>query len=106
MHVNRFQTLLDAHGPDIARWPPEMRAEAEALLAVSEQARRALAEARLLDRALSGLPSESAGPLLRSAVLDIPEIHDQSPALSAGHHAVGGWSARRRAFAAGWPAIA
>lgn len=106
MRVSRFQNLLDAHGPDIAAWPPAVRAEAEALLGTSDAARRTLAAAEILERALSDLPDEPAGPLLRSAVLDIPEIHHQRPGIPAGRGAIGGWSRRHRGLAAGWAAIA
>ena len=106
MQLKRFQTLLDAHGPDIDCWPSADRAAAEALLVDSEAAGQALAEAEILDRTLSDLPDAPASPLLRSAILDIPEVHGQSARPTAGRHAIGGWSPRRRGFAAGWTAIA
>jgi len=106
MRLERFQTLLDAHGPDIAGWPPAVRAEAEALLANSDAARRALADAGHLDRALSEMPDEPASPLLRSAILDIPEMHDQLPWSVTGRRANGDRSRRHRGLAVGWTAIA
>ncbi len=101
MKLNQFQSLLDARGPDVDRWPEADRLAAEALLEGSEAARAALAEARALHEALSALPREPASPLLRSAILDIPEIHDQTPIRP-----VGGLSLRRRGVAVGWTAIA
>jgi hypothetical protein len=101
MKLNRFQTLLDARGPDIDAWPAADGAAARALLAASDDARAALAEAEALDRAMRALPVEGAGPLLRSAILDIPELHDRAPGP-----APGGWMSGRRGIAAGWTAIA
>ncbi len=101
MKVNQFQSLLDARGPDIGRWPEADRLAAEALLDESEAAQAALAEARALHDALASLPEEPASPLLRSAILDIPEIHDQSPVRPTGE-----LSLRRRGVAIGWTAIA
>lgn len=101
MKLNQFQSLLDARGPDLGRWPEADRLGAEALLDESDAARRALAEARSLDGALAALPEEPASPLLRSAVLDIPEIHDQSAGPAAG-----GASRGRLGVAVGWTAIA
>lgn len=101
MNMRQFQSLLDGRGPEIARWPEADRVAAEALLATSAEARAALAEAEALHRALTALTEEPASPLLRSAILDIPELHDQAvEAASAG------WSPRRRGIAAGWTAIA
>jgi hypothetical protein len=55
-----FERLLDAYGGDQARWPADRRALAQALLgrqdAAGRAARRALAEARALDRALAAVP--------------------------------------------------
>ena len=101
MNVTEFQTLLDGRGPEIGRWPEADRAAAQALLADSAEARAALAEAEALHRALTALPEEPASPLLRSAILDIPELHDQAP-----ESASAGWSSQRRGMAAGWTAIA
>ncbi len=55
-----FAELLDRHGADPARWPAAARASADALLARSEGARKALAGAERLEqslaRVLPGLP--------------------------------------------------
>ena len=101
MNVNQFQTMLDARGPDVGRWPEADRLAAEALLDRSDAARAALAEAQALDDALAALPEEPASPLLRSAILDIPEIHDQTSEPVAA-----GLSLRRRSVVAGWTAVA
>jgi hypothetical protein len=51
-----FERMLDAFGGDAARWPADRRARAQELLrrpgAAGDAARRALAEARALDRVL------------------------------------------------------
>lgn len=55
-----FDRLLDAFGADADRWPPDRRAAAGALLqradAIGAAARRALAEARALERVLAAPP--------------------------------------------------
>jgi hypothetical protein len=50
--IKRFQVLAESYGADLQRWPQELRAEAERLLAVSSEARQVLAEARILDAAI------------------------------------------------------
>lgn len=52
MMIGRFRRLLEAHGADPARWPPELRPAAERLMAASAKARSLLAEAQALDKAL------------------------------------------------------
>jgi hypothetical protein len=52
MKVKTFRRFVGAYGADPARWPSRRRAAALALLAASDEARRAQAEARALDRAL------------------------------------------------------
>lgn len=100
MKVKRFQTLLDARGPDLGLWPEADRLAAEALLDRSDVARAALTEAETLHLALQSLPDEAASPLLRAAILDIPDLHDPaSDASAAGHSS-------RRGMVAGWSAIA
>ncbi len=106
MRLMQFQTRLDARGPDFECWPPEERAAAQALLAQSEPARRALAEATALDRALSDLPTGPAGPRLRSAILEVPDRQGGSVRSMTGRPAVDGWSPHRRGISLGWTAIA
>ena len=54
MPIEEFRRLLDVHGGDLQRWPEAKRAEMEALIADSVDARAYLAEARVLDDALDG----------------------------------------------------
>ncbi len=50
--LKRFKALTDSYGADPGRWPEAVRADAEALLGASDEARRVLAEARALDEAI------------------------------------------------------
>ena len=100
MMVSQFQTLLDARGPELGLWPEADRLAAVALLEQSDAARAALAEAEALHRAMQSLPDEPASPLLRSAILDIPELHDQTTDVTASGRS------SRRGMVAGWTAIA
>jgi hypothetical protein len=52
MKMTRFQALVLSYGAQLQRWPDSERSEAEALLAVSAQARRIVDEALVLDKAL------------------------------------------------------
>jgi hypothetical protein len=52
MTTDRLKTLLEAYGASPARWPAEERAAAEAMIASSEAARAAFAEAAILDSLL------------------------------------------------------
>lgn len=106
MKVGAFQDLLDARGPDLDHWPEADRMAARALLSRSETARRALSEAEALDHALAELPKAEASPLLRSAILDIPETESQGPDRTGAAQRTAGWSPRNRGIAAGWMAIA
>lgn len=49
MSLAQFADLLDRHGADPARWPPDRRKPAQALLSSSAQARAKLAETTKLD---------------------------------------------------------
>jgi len=51
--VDRLETLLDAYGADLARWPEPLVPEARSLIGRSNEARRLHAEALALDRLLS-----------------------------------------------------
>jgi hypothetical protein len=51
--LKRFQALVDSYGANLVRWPQEERSEAEALLAVSGEARTCLEQARRLDAVIT-----------------------------------------------------
>jgi hypothetical protein len=59
MTVAEFERLLDVYGSDRSRWPVEARASAGQLVARDRAARRLLAEAEALDRALERAPLPS-----------------------------------------------
>ncbi|MEN0076500.1 MAG: hypothetical protein AAGC69_19095 [Paracraurococcus sp.] len=66
MTPSRFARLLDTHGARPEAWPSARRAEAEALLGRSAEARRQLAAALGLDAALErALPTPSPAALAR-----------------------------------------
>jgi len=66
MRLDDFARLLDTHGADPARWPPETLAPARALLERSATARGLQAEARILDETLrDSLPGPSPEALAR-----------------------------------------
>ena len=58
MDLHAFEALLDAFGSDRSRWPGMKRVQADALLAESADARRALSEAQALDRLLAHADAE------------------------------------------------
>lgn len=71
MNLDRFQTLAEAFGGSIARWPGVEQDAAYALLAADpEGAARALAEARDLDEVLDAAERLSPSHDLRQRVLD------------------------------------
>ncbi len=81
MKQQRFEELLEAKGADLATWPERDRRAAEALLAVSAEARAALAQARALDDLLAAsLAPAPAGEGLREAILAQPVAHPREAA--------------------------
>ncbi len=69
MDLTRFETLADAYGGDLRRWPAQERAAAEALLAAQPQAARAvLADADALDALLHASPTPAVPHVLREAI--------------------------------------
>lgn len=56
MTDDHFLQHLDAYGADPARWPAELRAEAEQALAASPALRAALRDAEAFDGLLAGAP--------------------------------------------------
>ncbi len=59
MTIAEFERLLEVYGSDRTRWPVEARAGAGQLVARDRAARRLLAEAEALDRALERAPLPS-----------------------------------------------
>jgi hypothetical protein len=56
--LERFAAIVDAYGASPMRWPADERGAAEALLAISADARALLDEARMLDGVLAAAPVE------------------------------------------------
>ncbi len=63
MTLKRFTALTESYGADPQRWPENMRAEAQALLEYSDEARINLAAARKLDDALRSASAKEASQL-------------------------------------------
>lgn len=86
MNLARFGEIVGAYGADPGRWPPNERAAAQALLAGSDAARQAYADAAALDTVMT----LSTAPL-------------PSPELVAEVLAAAGRPRWRDGFAALWP---
>lgn len=72
MELDYFRDRLDAQGADLAAWPADERAAAQALLAGCEPARAALAAARRLDERLFRTMAGGASTALRGRIAAIP----------------------------------
>jgi hypothetical protein len=71
MNLDRFQTLADAFGGSITRWPVDVQDAAFAFTAASpDAAALALAAARDLDDDLDGAERFSPGAALRQRIID------------------------------------
>jgi hypothetical protein len=64
MDVPEFEDLLGRLGDDLTQWPAAQQHDAAALLHVSEPARAALAEAKLLRLALRAEPTPAPAGLV------------------------------------------
>jgi hypothetical protein len=73
----RFTDLVDAHGPDPARWPADRRAWGLALLGADAGARAVVAEARFVAGALAAStpapPSPAFAERIRALAADLPQ---------------------------------
>jgi len=70
MTPKEFRKLVATYGSDLARWPGDQRAQAQALTRATPELRALLAEAAQLDQALRALGSGSdlAEPRLRKLI--------------------------------------
>lgn len=108
MTIERFRQLAEAYGAQIERWPAADRAAARALAERSDEARRALAQARILDAWL-----ELAAPAVDDAQVDrvFDAIQDRIDPPAAAGWIAGGWIAGGWIGGAGgasrslWPAV-
>lgn len=104
MTYERFETLADAYGGDLRRWPEAEREAARALRDADPRAAVLLREADGLDALLDAVPRPAASHALREAVI----------ASAAGAGLGAGSKARRRGAigplawlsGAGWAAAA
>ena len=69
MTYERFETLADAYGGDLRRWPEAERAAARALLDSDPRGAALLAEADGLDALLDAAPRPTPSHALREAVI-------------------------------------
>lgn len=76
MTPERLEAILSAYGAQPARWPEEEREACEALIARSERARAALAEAAHLDRLLDAAPPAPAADALAARLRDLMPERD------------------------------
>lgn len=71
MNQDRFQTLADAFGGSISRWPENLQDEAYAFTASSpDEAAMALASARDLDEDLDAIERPSVSHALRQTIIN------------------------------------
>src|SRR5262245_35927065 len=108
MTIAEFERLLDVYGSDRTRWPLEARSGAGQLVARDRAARRLLAEAEALDRALdrAPLPSLAREAALAERILvaarrtprmvPAPKADATAPSTSAGGGAIALPAARAR----------
>ena len=71
MTLNEFETCLDLYGSKPALWPAEKSKAAQALLATSSNARLLLADAAMLDNALSEYTVEEPDAAFEASLLDL-----------------------------------
>jgi hypothetical protein len=83
--IGRFVALLETHGAERSRWPAEEVEDADALLALSDDARRELDRARALDALLDGA--------LRTRAIDAAASRARVLAAIARRDRLGQWLA-------------
>ena len=69
MNESTFNDLLDHHGADLSRWPPDLMAAAEALLQRSEVAQRSHVAARSIERVAGELAAVNIPAGLQARIL-------------------------------------
>lgn len=68
--LGQFRSMTESYGADPARWPEQARADAQALVSVSEEARAMLDEARVLDELIETTHAREDGLLWKSGEQD------------------------------------
>lgn len=69
MTRERFESLIEAYGGDLARWPHSERLAAYAFAQSTPEAAALLADGKALDRLLSSLPVPSLPETLKTRIL-------------------------------------
>lgn len=80
MRLTRFRRLVDAHGPELTRWPVGAQRAAQRLLAADPAARAALERARRLGDLLAHAPAPPASEAQRRVLAALDRLPaQQSP---------------------------
>jgi hypothetical protein len=92
----RFTDMVDAHGPDPARWPADRRDWGRAFVDADVDARAILAEARFLDAVIADSvippPSPEFADRIRALAADLPQDRPQGrPAVILPFRPRAGW---------------
>jgi hypothetical protein len=108
MTLQRLRAMLDAYGAAPDHWPAAERSAAEALIAGSAEAARAVAEARALDMALdestAQVPADALARLTPATAFPPPRAAEQRAAVKIAPSPKRGWAtALADAF---WPRAA
>lgn len=74
MTFEKFEALLDRHGPDLALWPAEERAIAAALLRCMPAARKAHEDAFFMVAALDSYDIAPPSAALEASLLDLAPV--------------------------------
>ncbi len=88
--VDRFGSLLEVYGGNLARWPAQQGLAAHALLQESAEARSRLAEAQALDRVLDKASAPDPRRLRRLADRIVAEAAAGSIRRDVGHQSAPG----------------
>lgn len=70
MSMARLRAILEAYGAEPRRWPQAERADAEALIAASPEARALRDETAALDHVLASVVAPAPSSALRAAILE------------------------------------
>lgn len=85
MTLERFETLLDLYGPNIADWPETDRQSADQLLAESDAAQELMADAAFMMDALDSYTVAEPSPEFDARLLDLaPTGKPVLPAKTSG----------------------
>jgi len=80
MTLDEFESCLDTHGADLARWPEAVVVRARMLLSASSEAKAAFHEAKALGTLLDEAPAGDVHSALTASILEGAPGGNQSPA--------------------------